>query len=73
MILSRGALVQQTLVDLELGAVRGLSTSTDLKAVLAEKIPAEQVGFLLILFPSMRETLVLTYLTQPLPPFIKTP
>ena len=38
--------MSKTLADLELGALRGLSTSTDLKAVLAEKIPAEQVGFL---------------------------
>jgi hypothetical protein len=45
-LLARGALVSKTLADLELGTLRGLSTSTDLKAVLAEKIPAEQVGFL---------------------------
>jgi hypothetical protein len=51
----RGALAQKTLADLEIGTLRGLSTSTDLKAVLAEKIPAEQVGsFLFILLVPCR-------------------
>ena len=47
--LAKSALLKgaSTLGELELGSTFGarcLSTSTDLKAVLAEKIPAEQVG-----------------------------
>ena len=54
--LAKSALLKgaSTLGDLELGLTFGtrcLSTSTDLKAVLAEKIPAEQVGSYFIFLP----------------------